>query len=271
MVDVLLLSIQCRNYQVLYCYITDFNVCKIYPIHNGVHNVIHTMQSVPIRSDTSVVSNADYASITQAKQSLQECKPPPSCSKNLQPMLVNQTKSILDGNKNKTGCLDGASHSTKQDVNMSNQNTMVDMVNICSPANWSGDHSEPSNEGRPLPYLSDRHWKPHLDSQEKNLEGNKNKIGSLDGFNAQIRNANKEDIVINFSTTAVVSEQVHTVDSDTILDGNCDHNSSQLIECDGNFASKNLPKVLLNGVTNQIHTFGFCPLTPLHLYTGDPE
>ena len=46
---------------------------------NGVHNVIHTMQSVPIHSDTSVASNAEYASGIQAKQRLQECKPPPSC------------------------------------------------------------------------------------------------------------------------------------------------------------------------------------------------
>ena len=106
--------------------------------NNDVHNVIHTMQSVPIHSDTSVDSNADYASIAQEKQCLQECKPPP----NLQPMLVNQTKSILDGNKNKTDCLDWASHSIEQDDNMSNQNTMVDLVNILSPADWSGDHSK---------------------------------------------------------------------------------------------------------------------------------
>ena len=63
---------------------------------NGVHNVIHTMQSVPIHSDTSVASYAEYASSTQAKQCLQECKPPPSCSKNcIQPMLVNQTKKSI--------------------------------------------------------------------------------------------------------------------------------------------------------------------------------
>ena len=85
---------------------------------------------------------------------------------------------------------------------------------------------------------------------------------------AQIRNTNKKDIVFNFSTTAGVCEQVSTADSDTILDGNCDHNISQFIECDGNLASKNIPKVLVNGVANQIHTFGFCTLTPLHLILG---
>ena len=115
----------------------------------------------------------------------------------------------------------------------------------------------PSNEGSSLPYVSDRHWKPHLASLEKNLEGNKNNNGSLDGVNAWIRNVNKEDIVLNVSTTAGVCEPVPTADSDTILNGNCDHNISQFIECDGNLASKNIPKVLLNGVTNQIHTFGF--------------
>ena len=196
-------------------------------------------------------------------------------------MLVNQTKNLLDGNKNKTGCLDGVSHSIEQDVNMSNQNTLVDMVNTCSPVRCSGDHSKymtldsvvnvtPSNEGSSFPHVSDSHWKPHLASLEKNLEGNKNKNGSLDGVNARIRNVNKEDIVLNVSTTAGVCEQVPTADSDTILNGNCDHNILQFIECDGNLASKNIPKVLLNGVTNQIHTFGFCPLTPLQLYTGDP-
>ena len=100
---------------------------------------------------------------------------------------------------------------------MSNQNTMVDMVNICSPVHCSGDHSEymtldsvvnvtPSNEGSSLPYVSDRHWKPHLASLEKKLEGNKNNNGSLDGVSAWIRNVNKEDIVLNVSTTAGVCE-----------------------------------------------------------------
>ena len=70
---------------------------------NGVHNEIHMIKSVPIHSDTSVLSNADYANIG-------------------------------------------------------------------------------------------RHWKPQLASQEKYLEGNKNEIGSLDGFNAMLRNDNKSSI-----------------------------------------------------------------------------
>ena len=29
-------------------------------------------------------------------------------------------------------------------------------------------------------------------------------------------------------------------------------------------------KILTNYMTNQVHTFGFCPPTPLQLYAGNP-
>ena len=69
-----------------------------------IHDEIHTTESVVDHSAKSVLAVADCVEFIPMKQRLQECKPPLSYSKKiLQPLLANQTKHTLDGNKNKTG------------------------------------------------------------------------------------------------------------------------------------------------------------------------
>ena len=113
------------------------------------------------------------------------------------------------------------------------------MANICSPANRSGDHSKHMTlhsvvdvkKCKLTPEVSDMHWKPYLASQKHTLEGNKNKIGSLEGFNVNVRNESKVKDTIKSCITAEVCEQVSTADLHPILDGNCDLNILQNSEC----------------------------------------
>ena len=66
---------------------------------NDIPDEIHTTKSVSIHGDTAVLLNTDCVKSKQIKQNLQEWQPP-SCSRDSsQPLLVDQSKSILHGNK----------------------------------------------------------------------------------------------------------------------------------------------------------------------------
>ena len=119
--------------------------------------------------------------------------------------------------------------------------------------------------------VSDMHWKSNLASQKNTFEWNKNKIWSLEGINANVRNENKMNDTLNSCITAEVCEQVFTADLYPILDGHCDpHNILQFSECGDDHVPMDSQKFLTNYINNQVHTLGFCPLGPLHLNTGNP-
>ena len=57
------------------------------------------------------------------------------------------------------------------------------------------------------------------------FEGNKNEIGSLDGTNGNVRNQINLKEITQSCITAEVDNQVSTVDSNTVIDGNCYQNT----------------------------------------------
>ena len=67
---------------------------------------------------------------------------------------------------------------------------------------------------------------------------------------------------------AQTCDQVTTDKLDLLLDQNCDHNISSTIECD--IMATHEKQSLINIMNNKPHKFGFCPLTPLESYKGEP-
>ena len=91
---------------------------------NDIHDEFQTIESVANHRDRSLLPVADCVRFYHTKQHLQECKFLPSCSENVQPLLVGQ---------NKTGSFDGVLLNIKeQDDTVSTQHVVVDMVSICS-------------------------------------------------------------------------------------------------------------------------------------------
>ena len=154
-------------------------------------------------------------------------------------------------------------------LDMSNVNVAthnVDQQNMTSDSVFS---CVSSDRGFLPPDIPDMHCKPNLALPKIFLEGNKNGIGSLDGFSAQVRDVNDKNVVVHTHTTAGNSDSVSTVNYHTVIDGNCDLNNIQLTECDDIPVITNNSQIF-NAVTNQKHKFGFCPLSKFQLYDGDP-
>ena len=160
---------------------------------------------------------------------------------------------------------------------MSSLGVSIAMTNVTPPTKKLGDQNMTfdsvvnhvsSERGSVLHDTSGRHCKPKLAVSKIHLEGNKNEIGSLDGFSAQVRDENKENVLVQVDTIAGASDSVSTADSHVLIHGNYDLNSLQLTECDDiPVAASNSEN--FNVVTNQRHKFGFCPLSKLQLYTGE--
>ena len=72
----------------------------------------------------------------------------------------------------------------------------------------------------------------------------------------------------NFNTTAGACDKVITDNSNLVLDQNYDHNILSTIECD--LIATHDQNNLINAVNSEPHKFGFCPLTPLKIYKGEP-
>ena len=105
-------------------------------------------------------------------------------------------------------------------------------------------------------------------SKTYTLEGNKNGNGSSDGYQCHVRNENQKNGLDNFNMAAKTCDQVTTDKLDLLLDQNYDPNISSTIECD--IMATHEKQNLINIMNNQPHKFGFCPLTPLKPYMGEP-
>ena len=235
---------------------------------NASHNIMSTRQCLPTKDNASLLLYDKSVHREWRKQRSQECKPPP-CFGISQPVLARQEKFIFAGNKNKTGFLDRGSADIKQNVDMPSLVVSVAMTNVTSPTKNLGDQNMTFDSASNHVFISGGHWKPNLAVSKIHLEGNKNEIGSLDGFSAQVRDKNKKNVVVEVDTIAGASDFVSTADSHAVIDRNYDLNSLQLTECD----DMPLPvsnSEIFNVVTNQRHKFGFCPLSKLQLYTGEP-
>ena len=241
---------------------------------NAGHNIVSTSQDLSTKDNASALFCDNSVHREWQKQRSEECKSPP-CFQNLQPELARQEKYALEGNKNKTGFLAMGSSDTEQDVDMASLGVSLAMNNVTAPTEKLGDQNmtfdsivnHVSSE-RWLEFydISGKHCKPTLAVSKIHLEGNKNEIGSLDGFSAQVRDVNENNVVLKVDTTAGASDSVSTADSHVVIDGNYDLNILQLTEGD------DIPVVAnnwenFNVVTNQRHKFGFCPLSQLQLYT----
>ena len=243
---------------------------------NAGHNIMSTRQGLSTKDNASVLFCDNSVHREWEKQRSEECKPPP-CFEISHFNLARQEKFTFEGNKNKTGFLAMGSADIKQDVDMPSLGVSFAMTNVTSPTKNLGDQNMTfdsvsnhvsSERGLVFPDISGKHCKPNLAVSKIHLEGNKNEIGSLDGFSAKVRDVNKENAVVQVDTIAGASDSVSTADSHAVIDGNYDLNSLQLTECDDiPVAASN--SEIFNVVTNQRHKFGFCPLSKLQLYTGE--
>ena len=156
-----------------------------------VHNDIHTIKSVEKHRDNSVRLSPVGNKIDHVKQHLEECKLPQSCSNDmLQPTLAYQENNTFQGNKNKTGLFDVVSHS------MEDQEYVATLTKKQKVGDCLAGHTRVCCERQQgnTQVTSDTQFGPQLAStQNYFLEGNKNKIGSLDGNNWDVRNQNKLD------------------------------------------------------------------------------
>ena len=82
------------------------------------------------------------------------------------------------------------------------------------------------------------------------MEGNKNKVGSLDGMNIQGRNGLKMNFDLRSCMSAEVCDQVMTEKLNPILDGNCDHNIAQFTEYGDNDTDTISQPTHINFTTN---------------------
>ena len=205
---------------------------------NTGHNIVFTSQGLSTEDNASVSFRDNYVHREKKKQRSEECKPP-SCFVISQPVLARQEKLMFEGNKNKTGFLAMGSLDGKRAVHMSGSDVSVDMTNVSSPIKNLGDQNMTidsvskhvsSERGSVFPDIFGEHCKPDLAVSKIFLEGNKNEIGSLVGFSAQVRDVNKENVVLHVDTIAGASDSVSTADSHAVIDGNYDLNSLQLTE-----------------------------------------
>ena len=88
-------------------------------------------------------------------------------------------------------------------------------------------------------------------------------------MNYNIKNQHKPNHFLESCITAILCDQVSTADLNLALDRSCENNSLQIVKCDNHCTNVAFQKIYTNVMTNKIHTFGFCPLTPLEFHKGD--
>ena len=232
--------------------------------NNGIHDVIHTCTDDFVRAVHSV-PNDEFKVKNYAKQGSVECKPSPSCSNAMsQPILATQTKPVFLENKNKTGLLLGDRINMEEQTNgrLSTSHTKINESDIFD-----------TTFGRQLDGVvystSDVHRESQLTPLEiDTLVGNKNGNGLSDGVEVQVSSLSPNNHIHNFNITDGAYDRVTTDNLDLLLDQNYDLNILDTIE-GGTTITKN-QKNVINVMNNKLHTFGFCPLTSLEVYTGEP-
>ena len=227
-----------------------------------VHEGIHVCTGVYGKGGHSVPNN-NFRVPTCEQQHLVECKPSPSCSHDvLQPMLAVRANYSLQGNKNKTGFLAGDSINMEEQKNGSSQTLHNDVAQIKT---FDAKNNHQLYDGNLN--ASDLHIKSQLTSfQIGTLAGNKNGNGLSDGLQVQVRSLSPKHHTHEVNITAGACAQVTTDNLDTLFDQNYDPNILPTVE--GDVTVPQSQKILVNSINNEPHTFGFCPLTPLDLYTG---
>ena len=194
-----------------------------------------------------------------AKQHSEECKPSLICSND----MATQEKLLFSGNKNENGCFTG-------DVNYMEEQGNDRLSTYCQKTHESTHFDSTANcqSGGVVCDASDVYRESLLTSQEiHTLEGNKNETGPSDGVKVQVSSLNPNNIH-SVNITAGDNDRVTTDNVDLVFDHNYNLNILDTIESDTAVAKNQ--KHLVNIVSNNVHTFGFCPLTPLKLYTGIP-
>ena len=142
-----------------------------------IHNDIHTIKSVDKHRENSVDVRAVGDKLDHVKQQSEECKLPQSCFNDLlQPMLADQENNTLQGNKNKTGLFDVVSHSMEEQENDATLTKTQEVGDCLALDSVSCDRQQGN-----IQLTSDTHTGPQLAPTNYFLEGNKNKIGFLDG------------------------------------------------------------------------------------------
>ena len=231
--------------------------------NNVIHDDIHTCTDVFPKKVHSVPSN-EFKVKNYAKQHSVECKPSPTYSNDMsQPLLATQAKLSFSGNKNGNGFFAG-------DVRNMEEQGNDRLSTSCTKTHESKNFDSTANcqLGGVVCTASDVHRESQLTTQEiHTLVGNKNGTGLSDGVEVQVSSSNPSNIH-SFNITAGDYDGVTTDNVDLVFDQNYNLNISDIIE--GDTAVTKNQKNLVNVVSNNIHTFGFCPLTPLKLYTGDP-
>ena len=231
---------------------------------NVIHDVIHTCTDDLVRGVHSV-PNDECKVKSYAKQHSVECKPSPSCSNDMsQPLLATQAKPVLLGNKNKTGFLAGDLNNMEEQENGRSLTFYIE-INESKIFDATPDHQLDG-----VVYsTSDVHRESQLTPPEINtLVGNKNKNGLSDGVNVQVSSLSSNNHIDNVNITAGAHDRVTTDNLDLLFDQNYDLNISATIE--GGTTVTQDQKTLINVMSKEPHTFGFCPLTSLKVYTGEP-
>ena len=228
-----------------------------------IHNEIHMIKSVNKHRENSVHVSAVGDKLDHVKQHLEECKLPQFCSNvMLQPMLAVQENIHYRAIKIKLGYSTGYwQHAGTGNVTLIKKEKVGDCIafdSICCEQNRQCS----------MNVISDTQTGPQLAStQNCFFEGNKNKIGSLDGKNWDVRNKNKLKNLSQSPISAGVDKQVSTANLSTVLDGNCYHNNLTTSQCGNDIMEVESFKNYYNVVSNQNHQFGFCPVS---LYDGNP-
>ena len=94
-------------------------------------------------------------------------------------------------------------------------------------------------------------------AQNSSFEGNKNKIGSLDGKDWDVRNQNILKNRSQSHISAGVDDQVSTENLSTVLDRNCYHNNLVIFQCGNYIMEVESSKNYYNVVSKQNYYFGF--------------
>ena len=181
-------------------------------------------------------------------------------------MLAGQETNTLQGNKNKTGLFDVVSHSMEEQEHVATLTKTqkvgdcIALDSVCGEKHQGHTH-----------VTSDTQVGPQLAStQNCFLEGNKNKIGSFDGNAWDVSKKNKLHNCSQSYMAAGVDNQVSTDNWNMASDGNCYHNNFLTFQCGNDIMDANFPNKHRNVVSDRDHQFGFCPVTPLQLYKGNP-
>ena len=207
-------------------------------------------------------------------------KRPPFLGTELQSQLTVQEKCSLQGNKNENGLLQGSNLGTKKEAHTKDTVSMLlhsdntekqeeiglppcdSSFKVPSQATIFKKHSNGCERSYQSPGTN---FKSQLTCQKNLLSwDNKNENGLSGGLDDGTRGFGYASDVVRSEpsdSTGVIS----TVDSNTLLNGNCSLHSPSLV-----------PQSSTNGTTCTPDTqedtfhFGFIPQGPLKLYVGDP-